>query len=280
MEKIDTLIEAEWIIPVEPTGVLIEHCVAVRGAKILAVVPLEEARRRYAPERRITLERHVLIPGLVNLHTRAARALLRGLGQQPQLPDIPSDLLSEPERHQLSAQFVFDGTGLACSEMLRGGITCFGDTYFFPRQAAQAALECGMRAALGLPCIDFPTAYASDLADYLAKGLATRDEFRGEPLLSFSIAPHSANAVCDDSLIRAVTMSEELDLPIHMHLHETRSEIAESLAKHGVRPIERLERLGALGPRIIAVHAVHLEPGEIGALARHGASISSKHGGM
>lgn len=274
MEKIDTLIEAKWIIPVEPAGVLTEHCVAVQGASILAVLPAEEARTRYAPKESITLDRHVLIPGLVNLHTRAARALLRGLGAPSRASDIPQGLLSEPERHLLSAEFVFDGTWLACNEMLRGGITCFGDTYFFPRQSAQAALECGMRAAVGLPCLDFPTAYASDLADYLAKGLETRDEFRGEPLLSFSIAPYSANAVSDESLVRAVTMSDELDLPIHVHLHATLGEIAESMNQHGLRPIERLVRLGALGPRIIAVHAAHLEPGEVEALARYGASVA------
>jgi 5-methylthioadenosine/S-adenosylhomocysteine deaminase len=174
----------------------------------------------------------------------------------------------------VSAEFVYDGTLLACAEMLRGGITCFNDMYFFPEAAGRAALAAGMRAALGIIALEFPTSYAADANDYIAKGLAARDELKEEPLLSFCMAPHAPYTVSDKTLAKVVTIAEELDLPIHVHVHESRHEIEDSLAQHKVRPLERLGALGMLGPRLIAVHAVHVTDNEIDTLARHGASVA------
>jgi 5-methylthioadenosine/S-adenosylhomocysteine deaminase len=157
--------------------------------------------------------------------------------------------------------------------MLRGGVTCFNDMYFYPEAASQAALMAGMRAALGIIVIEFPTAYAADAEDYMSKGLATRDSLSGEPLISFCMAPHAPYTVSDKSFGRIVTLAEQLDLPIHVHLHETHSEIDESCSKHGVRPIERLRRLGLLGPSLIAVHAVHLAAEELEQIREHGCTI-------
>ena len=159
------------------------------------------------------------------------------------------------------------------AEMLRGGITCFSDMYFFPEASLEAALAAGMRSAHGLIVIEFPSAYASDPADYLRKGLALRDRHAEEPLASFTLAPHAPYTVSDATFGRIATLAAELDLPVHIHLHETTDEIERSIAEHGVRPLERLGRLGLLGPGLIAVHAVHLEPDEIQTLARHGASM-------
>jgi 5-methylthioadenosine/S-adenosylhomocysteine deaminase len=158
--------------------------------------------------------------------------------------------------------------------MLRGGITCFNDMYFYPESSARAALESGLRAAIGIICIEFPTRYASDAEDYLRKGLAARDEFRGEPLLSFTFAPHAPYTVADASFRRLMTYSEELDLPVHVHLHETAEEIQTSIVEHGQRPLARLDALGLVGPRLVGVHAVHLDALEIQALAAKGASVA------
>ncbi|HUL93376.1 MAG TPA: TRZ/ATZ family hydrolase, partial [Burkholderiales bacterium] len=211
---------------------------------------------------------------LVNLHTHAAMTLLRGLADDLHLMKWLKDHVWPAETKHVSAEFVYDGTLLACAEMLRGGVTCFGEMYFFPEAAARAALDAGMRAALGIIAFEFPTAYAADADDYIAKGLAARDELREEPLLSFCMAPHAPYTVSDRTFTRVVTIAEELDLPIHTHLHETRHEIEESLAQHKVRPLERLRALGVLGPRLVAAHAVHLTDEEIATLARHGASVA------
>ena len=274
-EHIDTLIAARWVIPVEPAGsVLADHSVAVNDGKIVAVLPSAQAAQRFTPVRRVQLDQHALIPGLINLHSHAAMSLLRGFADDLPLMKWLRQHIWPAEARHVSAQFVHDGSLLACAEMLRGGVTCFNDMYFFPEATAQAAQQIGMRAALGLITIEFPSAYARDPDDYLDKGLAMRDALRSNPLLSFCMAPHAPYTVSDKTFGRIVTIAEELDMPIHMHLHETREEIATSLTQHGVRPIERMRSLGVLGPRLIAVHAVHLEDSELDLLARHGTSVA------
>lgn len=274
-EPIDLLIEPRWLIPVEPRGAMLEgQAVAVSAGDIVDVLPAEAARQRYLPARHVVLADHVLIPGLVNLHTHAAMTLLRGIADDLPLMEWLKNHIWPAEAKHVSAAFVRDGTLLACAEMLRGGITCFNDMYFFPEATARAALRAGIRAALGMIAVEFPSAWAPDAAGYLHKGLAMRDAYRGEELLSFCLAPHAPYTVADATLSRIATLSEEIDAPIHIHVHETADEIAQGLAAHGTRPLERLRRLGIVGPRLIAVHAVHLEEAEIELLAREGASIA------
>lgn len=272
---IDLLIEARWIIPVEPAGQVLEHhAVAVRDGRILDLLPSDQARQRYHPKLLRTLGEHVLIPGLVNLHAHAAMNLLRGYADDLPLMRWLTERIWPAEQKHVSHDFVRDGTLLACAEMLRGGVTTFSDMYFFPDAAAEAALEAGMRAALGVVVLEFPSAWASDADQYLSKGLAVRDRFKHEPLLHFTLAPHAPYTVSDGTFERVRTLAEQLSLPIHMHVHETRDEIERSLSEHGVRPLERLHRLGLVGPELIAVHAVHLDDADIALLARQGASVA------
>ncbi|MGD2139809.1 MAG: TRZ/ATZ family hydrolase [Burkholderiales bacterium] len=275
IKNIDLLIEPDWIVPVEPADMVLEnHSVAVHHGRIVEVLPSAEAKQRFRARSTKRLEGHVLIPGLVNLHTHAAMALFRGLADDLALMDWLSNHIWPAEGRHVSDQFIYDGTLLACAEMLKGGITCFNDMYFFPEQAGRAALATGMRACLGIVLIEFPTPYASDAQDYLRKGLAARDTLKSESLTSFCMAPHAPYTVSDSSFEQIVTLAEQLDLPIHVHLHETEGEIAEHMKQFGIRPIERMQRLGLVGPRLIAVHAVHLEDVEIALLAAQGCSVA------
>jgi len=271
----DQLIEARWIVPVEPAGAVFEnHAIAVSGGRIEALLPAAQARSRFPRHEHLVLDKHVLIPGLVNAHTHAAMALMRGLADDLPLMAWLQEHVWPAEAKHVSPPFVRDGTLLACAEMLRGGITCFNDMYYFPEASIEAALEAGMRSVHGLIVIEFPSAYASDAADYLRKGLALRDRHRETPLVSFTLAPHAPYTVSDDTFRRVALLAAELDLPVHIHVHETKDEIERSLGEHGLRPLERLGRLGLLGPGLIAVHAVHLSPEEREALARHGSSVA------
>lgn len=275
MESVDTLIEARWVVPVEPAGVVLdEHSVAVKDGLIVAVLPTPQARARFAAAEHVVLEDQVLIPGLVNLHAHAAMALMRGLADDLPLMDWLNHHIWPAEAKHVSMDFVRTGTLLACAEMLRGGVTCMNDMYFFPEAAAEAVLQAGMRACLGMVVLDFPTAYASDADDYLAKGLALRDKLRHEELLSFCLAPHAPYTVSDASFAKIVRYAEELQVPVCIHLHESREEISGELAKTGMRPLARLKQLGLVGPQLIAVHAVQLAPDEIALLASHGASVA------
>ncbi|MCX7173166.1 MAG: TRZ/ATZ family hydrolase [Proteobacteria bacterium] len=272
---IDTLVEARWIIPIEPHGLTLEHhAVAIEAGRIVDILPIEQARSLYHARNTVRLPHHVLLPGLINLHTHAAMSLLRGYADDVSLMDWLNQRIWPAEAKHVSSAFVRDGTFLACAEMLCGGVTCFNDMYFHPEAAAEAALRMGMRASLGIVTIEFPTAYAADADDYLSKGIAARDALLDEPLISFCMAPHAPYTVADRSFERIATLAAQLDLPIHMHLHETRAEIENSIKQYGVRPIERLHRLGLLGSNLIAVHAVHLEAGEIDLLAEQGCSVA------
>ena len=275
MQEVDLLIEARWVIPIEPHGVTLEHhAVAIDAGRIVGLLPAETAALQFQPRRKLNLPNHVLLPGLINLHTHAAMALLRGYADDIKLMDWLNQRIWPAEARFVSPAFVRDGTLLACAEMLRGGITCFNDMYFYPEHAAEAALRMGMRAVLGILTLEFPSAYAADADDYLSKGLTARDALLDQPLISFCMAPHAPYTVSDKSFERIATLAAQLDLPIHIHLHETSSEIEDSVKQHGVRPVERLRRLGLLGPSLIAVHAVHLETSEIALLAEQCCSIA------
>lgn len=272
---IDLLIEARWTIPIEPAGVTLEnHALAIHQGHIVALLPQVQARKYFSPDETVRLPNHILMPGLVNLHTHAAMTLLRGLADDLPLMEWLKNHIWPAEAKHVSPQFVYDGTRLACAEMLQGGTTCFNDMYFFPKATAEAALHSGIRATIGLIITEFATAYANDAEDYLDKGMALRDELRDEARLSFCLAPHAPYTVSDQSFEKILTLSEQCDLPIHLHLHETAQEISDAEKEHGQRPLERLRRLGLLSPRLIAAHAVHLTEEEITTLAAHGCTIA------
>ena len=275
MIDIDTLLHARWVVPVVPRAAVLErHAIAITRGSIVDVLPSAEAAQRYRATEEQTFETHVVTPGLVNCHTHSAMALLRGVGDDLPLMQWLKDRIWPLESALISGEFVHDGAQLAALEMLRSGTTTASDMYFYPEATVRALRSFGMRVAAGIIAIEFPTIYASDAEDYLRKGLATRDAFRSDPLVSFTLAPHAPYTVADQTLRRIAVLAEELDLPIHTHVHETEDEIAESVATHGCRPLERLDRLGIVSERLIAVHAVHLNPHEIQLLAQRGSSVA------
>lgn len=273
--EIDALIEAKWIIPVEPAEVVLsQHAIAIDNGIIQAILPQSEAKYRYSPQETLSLNNHALIPGLVNLHTHAAMTLMRGFADDLPLMEWLNQHIWPIEHQLVDAQFVLDGTQLACAEMIKGGTTCFNDMYFFPESSAEAVILSGMRATIGMIVIDFPTNYAGDADDYLAKGLELRDKYHQHPLLSFCFAPHAPYTVSDQTFTNLLTYAEQLNTPIHTHLHETRDEIRINLESHGVRPIERMLQLGLLGPNLIAVHMVHLTEHEIKLVHQYGCHVA------
>jgi 5-methylthioadenosine/S-adenosylhomocysteine deaminase len=273
--EIDTLVDARWVVPVEPAhAVLPRHSVAIHRGRIADILPTESAHARYRAKTHWPLRNHLLIPGLVNLHTHAAMTLLRGLADDLPLMEWLQGHIWPAESRFMSPEFVHDGSLLACGEMLRGGITCFSDMYFYQDATATAVLASGMRAALGIVTVEFPTPFASGADDYLAKGLAVRDAFRHEARLSFTLAPHAPYTVSDATFGKILTYSEQLDLPIHLHLHETQAELDASVKQHGARPLQRLHALGLLSPSLIAAHMVQLTAPEIRLLAEHGCHVA------
>lgn len=274
-QAVATLLNARWIVPVEPEQRVLEHhTIAIQDGRILAILPQAEAATRYQADTCLDLDKHVLIPGLINVHTHASMTLLRGLADDLPLMTWLQDHIWPVEARWVSRSFVRDGARLAMAEMLRGGTTCFNDMYMFPDVVATAAQECGIRACVGLIAFDFPTSYASHMDEYLTKGLQLHESLRADPLVRTALAPHAPYTVSASALERIGRLAEDLNLPIHIHVHETAAEVEQFQAKHGCRPLAQLEKLGLLSPRLLAVHMTQLEPAEIETLAHTGVHIA------
>jgi 5-methylthioadenosine/S-adenosylhomocysteine deaminase len=273
MRPVDTLLSARWIVPIEPEGVLENHTLAIHDGRIVDILPQAHAQTKYTAEDRLALPSHALLPGLVNAHTHVPMTLLRGLADDLPLMDWLNHHIWPTEARWISDEFVRDGTRLAMAEMLRGGITCFNDMYFFPEVIADAVRAGGMRACVGLINVDFPSAWARDADEYLSKGLALHATLRDDPLICTAFAPHAPYTVNSVSLRRIQALAEELALPVHMHVHETAAEVEQSVSRHGRRPLAQLDELGLITPRLAAVHMTQLDGAEIARIAEAGVSV-------
>ena len=274
-QNVDLIIEARWLYPVIPSNTLLEHqAVVIQSGKIIDICSITLASEKYQTVETVQLNEHILIPGLINLHTHAAMSLMRGLADDLSLMPWLEQHIWPAEAKLVSPSFVHDGTLLACAEMLSGGITTFNDMYFYPESAAAASIKAGMRANLGLVVLEFTTQYANDAEDYIDKGTAAKDKLRDEPLISFSFAPHAPYTVSDATFTRIITLAEQVNIGVHTHIHETQHEIAESEKLHGLRPLSRFANLGLLSPTLTLAHCVHLDLDEIKLLAEHSCSIA------
>ncbi len=273
-QSIDLLIEARWVVPVEPHAVVLEdHAVAVHEGRIVAILPVVDARAAFAPRERVELPEHALVPGLVNSHTHNPMTLLRGLADDLPLMVWLQQHIWPAEAKVLSPEFVRDGTELAVAEMLRGGTTCANENYFFPDVIGATYRRMGFRAVIGLPVIEFPTAWASSQDEYFARATDVHDSFHGNDLITTAFAPHAPYTVSDASFERIRMLSDQMDIPVHLHLHETAHEVEDEKAKSGLRPFQRLQKLGLVNDRLIAVHMTQLTEGEIAACAAAGVSV-------
>ncbi|MES9913402.1 MAG: TRZ/ATZ family hydrolase, partial [Candidatus Sedimenticola sp. 4PFRAG1] len=272
--EIESLLHARWVIPVAPDNRVLEgYSIAVEHGRILEILPSEQARVKYRAENEHELGNHALIPGLINAHTHASMSLLRGLADDLPLMTWLNDHIWPAEGRWVNEEFIADGTRLAVAEMLRGGTTCFNDMYFFPDVTGMVSSTAGMRAVVGLILIDFPSAWASGPDEYLHRGIEVHDQFRNNSLITTAFAPHAPYSVSNAPLERVRTLADELDIPIHMHVHETSDEINQGIEKFGNRPLERLHSLGLVSPSLAAVHMTQIEDDEIERFAETGASV-------
>jgi 5-methylthioadenosine/S-adenosylhomocysteine deaminase len=271
-----TIIKPRWIVTVNPDfDVLTESVVIVENDRIKAIQPLAELdATAFEDAELVELDNHVLMPGLVNAHGHAAMSLLRGIADDLALMTWLQEHIWPAESKWVDRQFIEDGVRLAAAEMIRGGTTCCNDMYFFPDVMARTCQQMGMRAVAGLIVLDFPTVWAASADDYLAKAMATHDEIREYPLVTTALAPHAPYTVSDAPLEKIAMYSSELDLPVHMHVHETAHEVDEALANSGMRPLQRLDQLGLLNPNLLAVHMTQVEELEFERLAETGVNVA------
>lgn len=276
MQKtVDLIISCRWILPVIPHAALLEHhAVVVHKGKIVDVCAQTQLAERYVAIEEQVLNDHVLIPGLINLHTHAAMSLMRGMADDVSLMPWLEQHIWPAEHQFVSPQFAYDGTLLACAEMLSGGITTFNDMYFFPESTIQAATNIGMRAHIGLVVLEFATNYAVDANMYIEKGTAIRDAYKADQLVSFSFAPHAPYTVTDDTLSKINVLVEQLDIGVHTHMQETMHEVSESQSLYGLTPLKRFANLGLLSSRVVLAHCVHLSEADKQLIVDYGCHIA------
>ncbi|MET0288286.1 MAG: TRZ/ATZ family hydrolase [Pseudoxanthomonas sp.] len=273
-ESCDLLIEAGFVVPVDPHAVVLsDHAVAITGERIVALLPRAEAHARFVPKQTVSRPESVLIPGLVNAHTHNPMTLLRGVADDLPLMVWLQQHIWPVEAAVIGPEFVGDGTAFAVAEMLRGGTTCANENYFFPDVQAAVYKQHGFRALVGLPVINFPTAWAKSDDEYFDKAGQVHDQWRDDALVSTAFAPHAPYTVSDANFERVRMLTDQLDMSVHLHTHETAQEIADSLKEYGQRPLARLDRLGLVNDRLIAVHMTQLTEAEIHLCAERGVSV-------
>jgi len=274
MQTIDTLISARWIIPIQPAGAVLEHhSLAIDKGQILALLPTAEAKTRYQATQHHEYADHAVMPGLINAHAHAAMNLLRGLADDLPVIEWLEKHIWPAEQRFVSEQFVKDGTRHAIAEMLRGGITCFNDMYFFPEAASEVIIESGIRANLGLCLFDFPTAWGTGPDDYFRKSEIVFKQFEHHPLIITTLAPHAPYTVSDAPLKRTRDLAREWGIQIQMHIHESAQEVEQAIAKDQQRPLRRLAGIDFLSPRLQAVHMTQINLEEIALIKETGTHV-------
>ena len=274
IQPVSTIISAKWICPVRPHNTVLEdHSIIIDEDRIIDIIETKKVASLYQSNQHFQLHHHIVTPGLINAHTHAAMNLFRGFADDQPLHTWLNDSIWPLEKKWVTPDFVHDGTLIACAEMLKSGVTTFNEMYFYPEAASRAIKQSGMRANIGLFVMDYPSNYANDGEDYLMKGLEARDGWRDESRITSSLAPHAPYSVSDKTLNQVLTYANQLNLTIHMHIHETENEISESLKQYQIRPIERLNRLGIISPQLMAVHAVYLNDEDLSTLSKESASV-------
>ncbi len=274
MTATETIIHGKWVIPVEPHDVVYEnYAVVIKDGKIIETIDSAKALQKYTGQNHIHKSKHAILPGFINCHCHSPMSLLRGYADDLALMDWLQHYIWPAEKKWVSESFVFDGSCLAIAEMLRSGVTCFNDMYFFPHITAKAAVQTGMRSVIGLPIITFANPWASDEDDCFAKNVEIFNAFQQEPLLTFTMAPHSIYATSEAGIMRVAEFADQHNLPIHMHVHETDDEVQQSLQTTKQRPLARLHKMNITSSRLLAVHMTQVNEADHEIIAASGSHI-------
>ena len=272
--EIDTLINCRWLLPIVPAGRIYENfAVAVHRQRIVAVCSQSEAAMRFRPASEYHLNDHLVMPGLVNCHLHGAMSLLRGYAEDLPLDSWLKKRIWPLERRVVNSDFVRDGTQLAAAEMIKSGTTCFADMYFYPETSAEVVRDCGLRSQIGFPVFDDTSATGQTVDQQIHRGLQLHDTFKGHDLIKIACAPHSLATAGIPTLTTLATYANELDLPVHMHAHETAGEIIQATHQHGQRPLQLLRDIGLLLPQTQLVHMTQLDDDDLRLLEEHNSHV-------
>lgn len=264
MEQVDTILTGGTVVTMnQQFDVIQDGAVAIRAEKIVGIGTSAEIAAQFQAERNVDCRGQYILPGLVNAHTHVPMTLLRGLADDLRLDVWLMGYIMPTEREFVTPEFCRLGTGLACAEMIRSGITSFADMYYFEADVAAATAEAGLRGVLGQSVLKFPTpdadTYESSL-EYAAKFI---EKWRGHPLITPAVAPHAPYSTTDDILKDCARIATKYDVPVLIHIAETKFEVEDNLRAYGVTVIPWVESTGLLDAKVLAAHCVHINRDEM-----------------
>ena len=279
IEHVDLILSPRWLLTLEGSNspnesrALEDREVVINGGKIIAVDTKKRISQRYEAREKVHLGRHVLLPGFVNAHTHLPMSLLRGLADDLPLMRWLEDYIWPKERKWVSKEFVRDGARLAIAELIRGGVTCFNEMYFYEKEIAQVAHEAGIRGRVAESILDFEMPWSKDGNACIEQVIELIEFVQQFPLVKASIAPHSPYATQRSHLEKVRELSELHNVPVHIHLQETFDEVEQFRVLHKMRPTEYLSELGLITPMLQAVHMTQANSRDIELFSRGGAHI-------
>jgi 5-methylthioadenosine/S-adenosylhomocysteine deaminase len=275
METVDYLFKNAIVLTMDENLRQFEPgAVAVKGSSIFAVGPENEMIQQYTSDHIIDCGMKVLMPGLVNAHTHVPMTLLRGLADDLRLDVWLMGYMMPVEREFVSPDFVSLGTKLACAEMIRSGVTCFADMYYYEENVALSTTEAGMRALCAQTVMKFPTPDAQSFEDSLALAREFIQRWKGHELIVPSVAPHAPYTCTPEILRAAAALAVEFDVPLHTHISETAAEVENMRSEQGMPVIPYVKKQNLFDAKVLAAHCVHIDEGEIRTLQHAGAGVS------
>jgi len=274
-ESADWIYTARYVVTMDAQRRLIEDgAVAIKGERILAVGPRAGIEKQYQARQRLDRPQSLIMPGLINTHTHAAMSLMRGIADDLHLQDWLEKFIFPAEAKNVTPDFVLWGTRLACLEMMLSGTTTFVDMYYYEDRAAQAVKEAGMRGVLGETVIGFPVPDAKTADDSLRFIEGFIQKYKNDPLITPAVAPHALYTNSDADLRACRRLASKYEVPLVIHLSETKRENDETLAKRGMTPAAVLDTLGLFEGRTLVAHGVWLDDRDIGILKAHHTGVA------
>jgi 5-methylthioadenosine/S-adenosylhomocysteine deaminase len=274
-ETCDILLSNAIVLTMDENYAMYEPgAVAIQGDKILAVGPDAYLHSQYQAGDTIDSGGKVLMPGLVNAHTHVPMTLLRGLADDLRLDVWLLGYMMPVEREFVSPDFVSLGTKIACVELIRSGVTCFADMYYFEESVARATAEAGMRALCAQTVLKFPAPDAASYEESLAAARSFIQGWKDHALIVPGVAPH-APYTCTDEILRATAaLAAEFDVPLHTHLAETALEVENSRSEHGMPVVPYVKKMNLFDAKVLAAHCVHIDEGEMLTLRHNKAGVA------
>jgi 5-methylthioadenosine/S-adenosylhomocysteine deaminase len=270
-EAVDLIVSGGTVVTMDSgRAVIPDGSVAVRADSILAVGPRAQIEARYRAAQMIDARGHLVLPGFINGHTHVPMTLFRGLHDDVTLNDWLYKYIFPAEAKNVNEEFVRWGTRLAAAEQIRAGVTTFADMYYFEDAIAEETKGAGMRGVLGETFIDFPAPDNKSEAEMLAYTEKFLKRWQGDPLIHAAVAPHSIYTCSKKTLQDAAALARKYHAPILIHVAEMKKELEDSEKANGMSPVQYLEKIGVLGPDIVAAHCIFVDEADRKLLAERG----------